>query len=70
MTFLKSEFRGLHKNDKSFYPKCFGGREIAKNKVAKVLVDTLYGLIKNLSRIKLKVCILEKLPHPPPIYIK
>ena len=42
MTFLKSEFCGLQKNDQKFYPMCFGGREIAKNKVSKVLVDTLY----------------------------
>ena len=40
-TFLKSEFCGLHKNDQNFYPRCFGGRDIAKNKVSKVLVDTL-----------------------------
>ena len=30
MTFLKSEFCGLHKNDLKCYPMCFGGREIAK----------------------------------------
>ena len=45
MIFLKSEFCGLHKNDQKFNPVCFGGGEIAKNKVSKVLVDTLYGLI-------------------------
>ena len=41
MTFFKSEFCGLQENDQKFYPICFGGREIAKNKVPNVLVDTL-----------------------------
>ena len=51
MTFFKSEFCGLHKNDLMCYPMCFGGREIAKNKVSKVLVDTLY-VLKGLQTIK------------------
>ena len=42
MTFLKSEFCGRQENYQKFYPMSFGGREIAKNKVSKVLVDTLY----------------------------
>ena len=42
MKILKSEFCGLHKNDNKFYSMCFEGREIAKNKVSKVLVHTLY----------------------------
>ena len=42
MTCLKLEFCGLHKNDQKFYPMCFGGQEIAKSKMSKVLVDTLY----------------------------
>ena len=41
-TFLKSEFCGLHKNVQNFYPRVLGGPEIAKNKVTKVLMDTLY----------------------------
>ena len=41
-TFLKSEFCGLRENDQHFYPRCFGSREMAKNKVSKVIVDTLY----------------------------
>ena len=46
MTFLKWEFCGLHKNGQKFYPMCLGGWEIAKHKVSKVLVDTLYYQIK------------------------
>ena len=42
MTFFKSEFCGLQENGQHFDPMIFGGREIAKNKVPKVLVDTLY----------------------------
>ena len=42
-TFLKSEFCGLLNNDQNIYPRCFGGREITKNKVSKVLVDTRGG---------------------------
>ena len=41
MTVLKSEFCVLHENDQTFYSICIGCREIAINKVAKVLVDTL-----------------------------
>ena len=40
-TILRSEFCGHRKNNQNIYPRCFGGREIAKNKVSKVLVDTL-----------------------------
>ena len=40
-TFLKSEFCGLRENDQHFHPRCFGSREMAKNKVSKVIVDTL-----------------------------
>ena len=49
-TFLKSEFCGLRKNDYNFYLKCFGSREIAKNKVSKVIVDTLYDLFMTCLR--------------------
>ena len=50
-TFLKSEFCGLRKDDQDFYPRCFGSREMAKNKVSKVIVDTLYiqGVPRNLT---------------------
>ena len=41
-TFLKLKFCGVLKNSQNIYPRCFGGREITKNKVSKVLVDTLY----------------------------
>ena len=40
--FLNVELSGLHENIQNFYPRCSGSREIAKNKVAIVLVDTLY----------------------------
>ena len=50
-TFLKSEFCGLRKNDYNFYLRCFGSREIAKNKVSKVIVDTLYDLFMTCLRL-------------------
>ena len=39
--FLNVELSGLHENIQNFYPRCSGSREITKNKVAKVLADTL-----------------------------
>ena len=44
-TFLNVELSGLHQNIQNFYPLCSGSREIAKNKVTKVIADTLYVLI-------------------------
>ena len=41
-TFLNVELSGLHQNIQNFYPLCSGSREIAKNKVTKVIADTLY----------------------------
>ena len=40
--FLKSEICVLLKSYQNINPRWFGCREIAKNKVSKVLVDTLY----------------------------
>ena len=39
--FLNVELSGLHENIQNFYHWCSGSREITKNKVAKVLADTL-----------------------------
>ena len=39
---LNSELKGLHQNVQYFYSRCLGSREIAKNEVETVLVDTLY----------------------------
>ena len=41
--FLNVELSGLHENIQNFYHWCSGSQEIAKNKVAKVLADTLYS---------------------------
>ena len=38
---LNSELKGLHEIVKNFYSRCLGSREIAKNEVETVLVDTL-----------------------------
>ena len=38
--FLNVELSGLQENIQNFYPRCSGSREIGKNKVAKVIVDT------------------------------
>ena len=39
---LNLELKGLHENVQNFYSRCLGSREIAKNEVETVLVDTLY----------------------------
>ena len=39
---LNSKLKGLHENVQNFYSMCLGSREIAKNEVETVLVDTLY----------------------------
>ena len=52
---LNLELKGLHENVQSFYSRYLGSREMAKNEVETVLVDTLYKhYFRSLIKTKLQ----------------